>query len=149
MSGGSFSESSVGMFTERALLPQAEKRQMRYNCSRAYSPRSQAFEKTFEILAADNHIGILIRSRKGSRSLCFHYFVGEPGNCGELPIPITIAGAGTDLQHARSRLAKHDVGHRRAMWGDNHTRAGEQVCLFPPGKIFGFDNFEIPMPQDL
>jgi hypothetical protein len=32
MIGGSFSESSVGMSTERALLPQAEKRKMRYKC---------------------------------------------------------------------------------------------------------------------
>src|SRR5207248_9383546 len=115
----------------------------------AHSPRSQAFEETFDIFTADNHIGILIRSRKGSRSLCFQNFVGEPGNCGELPIPITIPGAGTDLNHARSRLAKHDVGQPRAMWRDNHTRAGEQVCLFPPGKIFCLDNLEIPMSRDL
>src|SRR5947207_693109 len=115
----------------------------------ARTRRAQALEETFEIFTADNHVGILIRYRKRSRSLCFQNFVGEPGNCGELPIPITISGAGTDLHHARSRLAKHNVGQRRAMWRDNHTRAGEQVCLFPPGKIFGFDNFEIPIPQDL
>src|SRR5204863_9244823 len=106
-------------------------------------------EKTFEIFTAVNHVGIIIRSRKRSRSLCFQNFVGESGNCRELPIPITISGAGTDLHHARSRLAKNDVGQRRAMWRDNHTYAGEQVSLFPPGKIFGFDNFETPMPQDL
>src|SRR2546430_984113 len=71
----------------------------------------------------------------------------RPGS--EPSTPTDIAGAVSYPHPAPTGREKHYVGQPRPLWRNKHTRAGEQFSLFPPGKIFGFDNFEIPMPQDL